>query len=79
MPNAQAGAMRVAPALAGTAAGLGVFAAMFLSAISAELYGIMADGTPLPMIDLTVSGAAVGLGAAIAAFAIGRRRAPVTA
>jgi DHA1 family bicyclomycin/chloramphenicol resistance-like MFS transporter len=73
MPNAQAGAMRVAPALAGTAAGLGVFVSMFLSAIGAELYGIMADGTPLPMLYLTISGSVIGLGAAAVSFAIGRR------
>jgi len=73
MPNAQAGAMRVATALAGTAAGLGVLASMFLSAVSAELYGVMADGTPLPMLYLTISGSLVGLGAAIASFTIGRR------
>ena len=73
LPNAQAGAMRVAPALAGTAAGLGVFAQMFLSAVSSELYGIFADGTPLPMIVLTTLGALGALGAALAAFALGRR------
>ena len=73
MPNAQAGAMRVAPALAGTAAGLAVFVSTFLSAISVQLYGIMADGTPLPMLYLTMTGSLIGLGAAIAAFAIGRR------
>jgi DHA1 family bicyclomycin/chloramphenicol resistance-like MFS transporter len=73
MPNAQAGAMRVAPALAGTAAGLAVFVSTFLSAISAEFYGIMADGTPLPMLYLTIGGSLIGLGAAIAAFAVGRR------
>ncbi|HLI21898.1 MAG TPA: hypothetical protein VKV32_12310, partial [Stellaceae bacterium] len=73
LPNAQAGAMRVAPAFAGTAAGIGVFAQMFLSAVSAELYGIMADGTALPMIELTMSGMALALGAAAAAFALGRR------
>ena len=73
MQNAQAGAMRVAPALAGTGAGLAVFVSTFLSAISAELYGILANGTPLPMLYLTISGSLIGLGAAIAAFAIGRR------
>ena len=78
MPNAQAGAMRIEPSLAGTAAGLGVFAQMFLSAVSSELFGILSDGTALPMIDLTMTGAVVGLGAAIAAFIYGRR-APVTA
>jgi len=73
LPNAQAGAMRVAPTLAGTAAGVGVFAQMFLSAISSELYGIFADGTPRPMIVLTLVGALLALGAAAAAFALGRR------
>ncbi len=73
MPNAQAGAMRIEPALAGTAAGLGVFAQMFLSAVSSELFGIFSDGTALPMIDLTMTGAVVALGAAIAVFILGRR------
>lgn len=73
LPNAQAGAMRVEPTLAGTAAGLGVFAQMFLAAISSELYGIMADGTPSPMIILTMSGMVLALGAAIAVFILGRR------
>jgi MFS transporter, DHA1 family, multidrug resistance protein len=73
LPNAQAGAMRVAPALAGTAAGIAVFAQMFLAAVASELYGILADGTPLPMIALTVGGALLALGAAGAAFALGRR------
>lgn len=73
MPNAQAGAMRIEPSLAGTAAGLGVFAQMFLSAISAELFGILADGTALPMIELTMTGAVVALGSAIAAYILGRR------
>jgi DHA1 family bicyclomycin/chloramphenicol resistance-like MFS transporter len=75
LPNAQAGAMRVAPALVGTAAGLGVFAQMFMSAVSSELYGILADGTPLPMVMLTVGGSLLALGAAAAAFALGRRKA----
>ena len=75
LPNAQAGAMRVSPALAGTAAGLGVFAQMFLAAVSSELYGLMANGTPLPMIVLTMSGMVLALGAALAAFRLGRRAA----
>ena len=73
MPNSQAGAMRIAPGLAGTAAGLGVFMQMFLPAVSSELFGILSDGTALPMIELTMTGAVVALGAAIAAFIFGRR------
>lgn len=73
LPNAQAGAMRVLPALSGTAAGLGVFAQMFLSAVSAEIYGLMADGTPLPMITISSIGAVCAIGAAIFSFAIRAR------
>ena len=50
LPNAQSGAMQVVPKLAGTAAGLGVFFQMFLGAVGAQLYAILADGTPIPML-----------------------------
>jgi len=73
MPNAQAGAMRIEPTLAGTAAGLGVFMQMFLSAVSSELFGILSDGTALPMIELTMTGVVVALGSAITVFIFGRR------
>jgi len=73
LPNAQAGAMRVVPGIAGTAAGVGVFAQMFLSAVSAEAYGLLADGTALPMVALAVPGIVVALGAACASFILGRR------
>jgi MFS transporter, DHA1 family, multidrug resistance protein len=69
LPNAQAGAMRVVPALAGTAAGIGVFFQMVLSAASAELYGILANGTPLPMIALMAVGTVFALACAVFAFA----------
>jgi DHA1 family bicyclomycin/chloramphenicol resistance-like MFS transporter len=50
LPNAQAGAIRIAPTLAGTAAGIGVFLQMFCGAVFAQLYGFFADGTPNPML-----------------------------
>ncbi len=61
LPNAQAGAMRVQPALAGTAAGLGVFVQMLASAISTEVYGLIADGTPIPMIEIAIAGVVFAL------------------
>jgi DHA1 family bicyclomycin/chloramphenicol resistance-like MFS transporter len=70
LPNAQAGAMRIMPALAGTAAGLGVFFQMLLSAASAELYGILADGTPMPMLAISCAGAILALAAAIVSFVL---------
>jgi len=69
LPNAQAGAMRVMPALAGTAAGLGVFIQMLLSAASAELYGLIADGSPMPMIAISSTGAMLALAAAVFSYA----------
>lgn len=54
LPNAQVGAIRVIPSLAGTAAGIGVFFQMFLGAVFAQIYSFLADGTPMPMV-LTVS------------------------
>jgi DHA1 family bicyclomycin/chloramphenicol resistance-like MFS transporter len=68
LPNAQAGAIRVRPALAGTAAGLGVFIQMLLSALSTQLYGLTADGTAIPMIAIAMTGAALAMLAAIAAY-----------
>ena len=50
LPNAQAGAIRVAPTLGGTAAGIGVFLQLFCGAAFSQLYGLLADGTPFPMI-----------------------------
>lgn len=50
LPNAQAGAIRIAPSLAGTAAGIGVFLQMFCGAVFSQIYGLLADGTPYPMI-----------------------------
>jgi MFS transporter, DHA1 family, multidrug resistance protein len=52
LPNAQAGAMQTEPELAGTAAGIGVFTQTFAAAVFAQLYGIFADNTPLPMVEI---------------------------
>lgn len=73
LPNAQAGAIRVKPALAGTAAGVGVFSQLMLSAVSAELYGLFADGTAMPMIVLSLTGAVLAIVTAAALFLMPRR------
>ena len=54
LPYAQAGAMGTIPRLAGTAAGIGVFMQNFWAAISTQAYGLLADGTPRPMIVMAV-------------------------
>jgi DHA1 family bicyclomycin/chloramphenicol resistance-like MFS transporter len=50
LPNAQAGAIGTVPALAGTAAGIGIFLQLGLGAAGAQLTGLFADGTAWPMI-----------------------------
>lgn len=54
MPYAQVGAMAEIPRFAGTAAGVGVFMQNFGAAVFSQLYGILADGTPRPMIMIAV-------------------------
>lgn len=57
LPNAQAGALRVSHELAGTASGIGTFMQFFWAASFTQLYGLLADGTPIPMV-ITISIAA---------------------
>ena len=49
LPSAQSGAINVAGPLAGTAAGIGVFIQLLSAAVSTQLFGFVADGTPYPM------------------------------
>jgi DHA1 family bicyclomycin/chloramphenicol resistance-like MFS transporter len=72
LPYAQAGAMATVPRLAGTAAGIGVFVQQVLGATFAQLYGLIADGTPQPMIVATALCAALGVAAGGAVFLMAR-------
>jgi DHA1 family bicyclomycin/chloramphenicol resistance-like MFS transporter len=54
MPYGQAAAMSEIPRLAGTAAGIGVFLQHLCAAISSQLYGHLADGTPRAMVVVTL-------------------------
>jgi DHA1 family bicyclomycin/chloramphenicol resistance-like MFS transporter len=73
LPYAQAGAMGTAPYLAGTAAGVGVFMQHFCGAAFAQLYGLVANGRPGPMIAMAAASAALGLLAAALPFCLRRR------
>ncbi|MFM2129332.1 MAG: hypothetical protein RL477_878, partial [Pseudomonadota bacterium] len=68
LPNAQAGALRVVPELSGTAAGIGVFMQMICGAAFSQLFGLMADGTPMPMIVSMSIAAALTMVAGLAAY-----------
>ena len=74
LPYAQAGAMGTIPRLAGTAAGIGVFVQQTLGAAFAQLYGLIADGTPRPMFVATLLCAALGVAAGAAAFVLSRKK-----
>ncbi|MBI4292725.1 MAG: hypothetical protein HY661_14720 [Betaproteobacteria bacterium] len=46
------------PETAGTTAGTGVFFQSFMGAVFSQIYGLLADGTPKPLV-ITASAAAV--------------------
>jgi MFS transporter, DHA1 family, multidrug resistance protein len=73
LPYSQVGAMAVAPALAGTAAGVGVFMQHFFSALFTQVYGLVADGTPRPMVMMIMVAGVLGLAAGATPFALARR------
>ena len=69
LPFAQSGAMATVPRLAGTAAGIGVFAQNFCGAGFAQIYGMLADGSPTPMMEMTAVTVGLGLiSAAVPSF-----------
>ena len=74
MPNAQAGAIRVKPHLAGTAAGLGVFTQYLLGALFSQIYLLIADGTPQPLVFTASLGSALALITGAIPYAMKPRR-----
>jgi len=72
LPYAQAGAMATIPRLAATAAGIGVFVQQFCGGIFAQLYGLVADGTPAPMVATTLLSAVLGVIAGAVAYGLSR-------
>src|SRR6202044_733226 len=73
---AQAGAMATNPKLAGTAAGIGVFMQNFCGAAFAQLYGLLADGTVVPLTETTAVTVLCGLVAGVLPFVMARRARP---
>jgi MFS transporter, DHA1 family, multidrug resistance protein len=74
LPNGQVGAIRVMPSLAGTASGISVFFQMFLGAVFAEMYTILADGTPVPMVVTCMTASVLCLAAGIVPYALRARQ-----
>ena len=61
MPNAQAGAISVDPALAGTASGIAGFTQLTFAAVVSQAVGMLQDGTPYPMLGFMVACSALSL------------------
>jgi MFS transporter, DHA1 family, multidrug resistance protein len=61
MPNAQAGAISVDPALAGTASGVAGFTQLLVAALVSQAVGMLQDGTPYPMLGFMVGCALLSL------------------
>lgn len=74
LPSGQAGAMSTIPRLAGTASGIGVFAQFFVAAGFTEFYGLIANGTPGPMIVTTMSATVLSLVAGTIPLLLARRK-----
>lgn len=72
LPYGQAAAMAEVPKFAGTAAGVGVFMQNFMAALFAQLYGVFADGTPLPMTAIACFCGLMCLGAGIMPYLLKR-------
>jgi DHA1 family bicyclomycin/chloramphenicol resistance-like MFS transporter len=72
MPNAQAGAIRTVPELAGTAAGIGVFSQLFCGGLFSQVLGFLADGTPRPVLLIVGTGAVLCFISGVAAFLLNR-------
>ncbi|MGC2517756.1 MAG: multidrug effflux MFS transporter [Burkholderiales bacterium] len=75
LANAQVGAIRVIPSLSGTAAGIGVFFQMFLGAVFTQIYSLLADGTPMPMVIMVSTGSVLVLIAGAIPFILRNRSA----
>jgi DHA1 family bicyclomycin/chloramphenicol resistance-like MFS transporter len=74
LPFGQAAAMAVNPQLVGMAAGLGVFMQNFGGAVFAQLYGLLSNGTPGPLVVTTAITAVLSLISGAIPFFILRRQ-----
>jgi DHA1 family bicyclomycin/chloramphenicol resistance-like MFS transporter len=74
LPFGQAAAMAVNPKLVGTAAGLGVFMQTFGGAAFSQLYGLLSNGTPGPLVMTTAITAMLSLISAAIPFVMKLRR-----
>ncbi len=61
LPSAQSAAIALVPSSVGTAAGLGVFTQMFLGALTAQIYGMVATTSVVPLVVVMMTTSALVL------------------
>ena len=74
LPSTQAGAIAMLPNNAGTAAGLGVFTQNLIGATVAQIYGLVANGTVLPMVIVMLVSGTLSLITGAVPYALARRQ-----
>jgi DHA1 family bicyclomycin/chloramphenicol resistance-like MFS transporter len=75
LPSTQAGAIEMLPQQVGTAAGLGVFVQWLIGALMPQFYGLIADGTVIPLaVTLSISTALCMICGAIPWYIAPRRK-----
>jgi len=74
LPYGQAAAMAVIPRLSGTASGASVFVQYFSGAAFAQLYGLVANGTPKPMVLIAALSSSLCLASGAIPFLLARRQ-----
>jgi DHA1 family bicyclomycin/chloramphenicol resistance-like MFS transporter len=73
LPSAQAGAMALVPSSVGTAAGIGVFTQFFFGAVIAQIYGMVAGQSVVPLVVVLVLSSTVVLVLGSVPFRLARR------
>jgi MFS transporter, DHA1 family, multidrug resistance protein len=71
-PFVQTGLLKASASLAGTAAGVGVFAQMFGGGLFSQIYGWVSDGTPVPLAATVWSATVVAFLASMIPFILSR-------
>lgn len=79
LPNAQAGAIATETAMAGTAAGIGLFLQFFTGAATSQLTGLLADGTAHPMIAIVLGSATLEVVAGVIPWLVRSKKMPARA
>jgi DHA1 family bicyclomycin/chloramphenicol resistance-like MFS transporter len=72
LPHAQSRAINAVPGLAGTASGVGVFMQMLSAAVFSQVSGLVADGTPWPLLYVIIVSTAPAVLFGIVAFVTDR-------